>query len=152
VHADSVFFCPPPVIANGCEFFAGIRMSAQPELFHETFIDAIREVIEALGGAKKIGPQMRPEKSTDAAARWVLDCLNPDRDHRFDPDQVRWLLREGRRIGCHSAARFLMREAGYADPVPIEPDDERAKLQRDFIDAVSVVNAIAKRLDRVGER
>jgi hypothetical protein len=125
-------------------------MSGQPELFHETLNDALREVIEALGGAKKVGPLMRPEKAVDASARWVLDCLNPDRDHRFDPDQVLWLLREGRRIGCHAVARFLMREGGYAEPVPLDPRDEADELRRKFIHAVEIQGQIANRLAKLG--
>src|SRR4051812_28370161 len=99
-------------------------MAIHPALFHETFTDALREIIDALGGAKKVGQLMRPEKSVDTARSWVLDCLNPDREARFDPDQVLWLLREGRRIGCHAGARHLSRETGYAEPVPLDPADQ----------------------------
>lgn len=121
-----------------------------PALFHETAADALREVVQALGGMKAVGAQMRPERAADVAARWVADCLNPDRAERFDPDQVLWLLREGRRIGCHAAANFLMREAGYADPTPIEPEDERARLEREFIAAAKGLSGIADRLARLG--
>lgn len=103
-------------------------MASQPELFHESLNDALREVVQALGGPKRVGAAMRPEKSPDEAGRWVLDCLNADRREHFHPDQVLWLLREGRRIGCHAGARFMNREAGYAEPVPIDPSDQKQKL------------------------
>lgn len=123
-----------------------------PSLFHECITDAIREAVQALGGFKKVGAAMRPEKSADEAARWLADCLNADRRERFDPDQVLWIMRESRKIGCHAAANFLMRESGYADPTPIEPEDERARLEREFIDAAKTVQAIAERMQRVGIR
>jgi hypothetical protein len=123
-----------------------------PALFHESVTDALREVVQALGGFKKVGAAMWPEKSADAAGRHVADCLNPDRAERFNPDQVLWLLREGRRIGCHAAANFLMRESGYADPTPIEPGDERARLEREFIEAAKSVQAIGDRIARLGIR
>lgn len=119
-------------------------------LFHETLTDALREVVQAYGGAKKVGAAMKPQKAADDAGRWVLDCLNPERQARFDPEEVLWLLREGRKIGCHAAALFLMRESGYADPVPVEPEDERARLEREFIDAARSVEAIAARMMRMG--
>src|SRR5882672_4277568 len=103
-------------------------MGQQPRLFHESINDALREVVQALGGAKKVGPAMRPEKTMDDAARWVLDCLNPDRRDRFNPDQVLWLLREGKKIDCHAAARFFMLEAGYSEPTPVDPTVQRDRL------------------------
>lgn len=123
-----------------------------PALFHESINDALREVVQALGGFKKAGAAMFPEKSPDAAGRHIADCLNPDRSERFNPDQVLWLLREGRRVGCHAAATYLMREAGYADPLPIEPEDEKARLEREFIAAAKTVSGIADRLARIGVR
>ncbi len=121
-----------------------------PALFHETITDALRELVQALGGFKAVGAKMRPEKSPDEAARWVSDCLNSDRREEFKPDQVLWLLRAGREIGCHAAANYLMREAGYADPVPVEPEDERTRLQREFIAATKGLSTIADRLARMG--
>jgi len=35
-------------------------------------------------------------------------------------------------------------------PVAIEPEDERARLEREFIDAAKTVQAIAERMQRVG--
>lgn len=119
-----------------------------PSLFHESITDALREVVQALGGFKKVGASMRQDRTPDEAARWVADCLNTDRREHFDPDQVLWLLREGRRVGCHAAATYLMREAGYADPLPIEPEDEKARLEREFIAAAKTVSGIADRLAR----
>src|SRR3989304_4542646 len=78
-----------------------------------TINEALREVVQALGGARKVGVMMRPEKSAKDAARWISDCLNVERREKFDPEQVMWLLREGRNIGCHSAMYFVGRGGGY---------------------------------------
>lgn len=121
-----------------------------PALFHESITDALREAVQALGGLKKVGAEMRPEKTPDEAGRWVADCLNPDRREHFDADHVLYLLRAGRAAGCHAAANFLMREAGYSDPIPVEPEDERARAQRDFETAVKALGAVTDRLARLG--
>lgn len=124
-------------------------MSA-PALFHETLLDALREVVGALGGSKKVGPLLRSTKTPEEAARFINDCLNPDRRERFDPDDVLYLLRAGRAAGCHAAANYIMREAGYADPIPVEPEDERARAQRDFEIAVKALGTVTDRLARLG--
>lgn len=124
-------------------------MTPQP-LFFDSIEDALREVVHAVGGNKAAGGILRPELSADEAGKWVSDCLNPDRAQTFRPGQVLLLLRKGREAGCHAAAAYLMRESGYADPVPIEPDDERARLEREFIAAAKSLQAMADRLTRIG--
>lgn len=121
----------------------------QQVLFHESLNDALREVVQTLGGTKKVGVLLRPEKSADEAARWISDCLNPDRREKFDPEQVLWLLREGRRVGCHSGMHFLCSASGYSAAQPIEPKDELAELQRNFIEASKHLSRMADRIERI---
>ncbi len=91
------------------------------ELFHETIADALRETIACLGGMKVVAARMRPELSADHAARWLSDCLNADRRERLCPEQLLWLLREGRAANCHAAMNFLAMDAGYRAE-PVEPE------------------------------
>lgn len=121
----------------------------QQRLIFDGILDALGEVVRALGGPKAVGSAMRPELPLDQAAQWVRDCLNANRRERFDPDQVLWLLRKGRDVGCHAAMHFACDEAGYFRPAPLDPQDERAQLQRDFIDAVKEARAIGERLERL---
>jgi hypothetical protein len=125
-------------------------MSQQNRLFTEDVLDALGDVVRSLGGAKIAGPMMRPDLPALQAARWVLDCLNRDRRERFDPDQVLFLLRKGRETGCHSAMNYISDEAGYTRPSPLEPLDEMAELQRQYIDSVKEQRRIADRLERIG--
>lgn len=119
----------------------------QMSLMHETLNDALREVIQAAGGPKKVGADMFPEKTPDEAAGRIRDCLNPDRREVFSPDQVMYLLRLGRRIGCHAAMAYMAREAGYADPLPVEPEDEVARLQREYVEATKALLSMANRIE-----
>ena len=117
-------------------------------LFHDSFSDALTEVVKSLGGHKTVGLALRPDKSADSSARWLNDCLNPSRSERLDPDQVLFVLREGRKAQSHSAMNYLLREAGYADAQPIEPEDEKAALQRQVIESVKSLEQIMTRLNR----
>jgi len=124
----------------------------QPALFHESLNDALQDCIRVLGGAKVVGHAMRPEKSIDDARAWLLNTLNPERPERLAPDQVLWILREARKVNCHAAIAYINRECGYADPQPIEPEDERAALQREYIAAVKTIASISARMERNGLR
>lgn len=118
-------------------------------LFHDSINEALRDVVMACGGYKAVGKRLWPEKSVEAAGRLLADCLNDARSERLTPDQVLLLLRMGREVGCHAAMAFLAGEAGY-QALPIEPDDERAKLQRQYIESVKSLQRLADRMERLG--
>ncbi|MEI7443288.1 MAG: hypothetical protein WCK28_00220 [Burkholderiales bacterium] len=121
----------------------------QPPLFVESINDALREVVRACGGPKVVGCRIWPEKSPDAAARTLADCLNDARAEKLSPDQVLLLARMGRERGCHAVVEFFASECGYAPPQPIEPEDERAALYREYVEATKVLAHLAARLDRI---
>lgn len=128
------------------------QAASQPSLFHESLEEAMDDVVKALGGAKVVGARMRPDLSPDAAARWLKDCLNDGRREHLHPGQVMWLLRAGREAGLHGAMAYLCREIGYGDPVPVEPEDERAQLQREYIEAAKSMARLAERIERANIR
>lgn len=121
-------------------------------LFHESMNDAICDVVRVLGGKKKVGLMLRPEKDAEEASRWLSDCLNPERPAKLDPDQVLFLMREGRKVGCHSAINFICAEAGYSPAQPVEPQDEIAELQRSYIEATKQLMAMAARIEKVSSK
>lgn len=124
----------------------------QPSLFHETFQDALKDCVRALGGAKIVGHAMRPEKTIDDARKWLLNSLDDARAEKLSPDQVIWIMREARKAGCHAGAAYVMRECGYAEPQPLEPEDERAALQREFVQQSKALHALMTRMERSGLR
>lgn len=119
-------------------------------MFVEDLNDAIRDTIKALGGYKKVGHEMRPELDVDAAGRWLSDCCNPDRRDKLSPEQVAFIRRRGRQEGVHILATFEAKDAGYAPPKPIEPEDERAELMREFVRMGRDMKALASRLNVYG--
>ncbi len=121
----------------------------QQSLIIDTPAEALREVIRALGGTKSVAPTLWPELSVECAHRRLLDCLNDDRRDKLSFEQVLLLLRLARQHNCHAAMTYICRECGYSDPLPIEPADERAQLERDFIAAVGAQKAILARMERI---
>ena len=123
---------------------------SQEALFYETFNDALDAVVKACGGAKSVACKMWPEKTPDAAHRLLLACLNEGRVEKLSPEHVLMLLRMGRDRNCHAAINYLARESGYSDPTPIEQEDEKARLQREFIEAQRSMSMLANRMEKFG--
>lgn len=122
-------------------------MEQQP-LFFEDIFDALKHVVQASGGAKVVGHRVFPHKEQpDAAARLLMDCLNPGRSEKLDPEQLLVMLRIGHEAGCHQAIHYICNHAGYSAPEPIEPEDERAALQRQFNSRVIELRQLLNRLD-----
>lgn len=116
-------------------------------LMHESISDALRETVQCCGGYKAVGLMLWPEMAADHAAGKLRDCLNPDRRERLTPEQVCLLLHLGREHGCHSAMHYIARSAGYAEPQPVEPEDERAGLMREYVEAARAMQRIAERIE-----
>ncbi len=122
------------------------------QLFHESWADALREVIATCGGAKQVAGKLWPENTPDAAHRLLLDCLNETRPERLDPDRLRLVLALGRQADCHAAVNWLLRDLGYEDAKPVKPTDERDALMRDYIAATKAMSVLAQRIEQMGPR
>lgn len=118
-------------------------------LLYEDELDAARDAVKHLGGAKVVGGMLWPDKSPESAARYLLDALNPTRAERLTPSQVLLLMRKAREVGFHGLTAFLLREAGYAPPVPINPETEAAVLTRQVDSLMGQAASLVSRLERL---
>lgn len=126
-------------------------MTDQIPLFFDDVYDAMRATVLAIGGYKKIGHVMRPDLGDpEKAGRWLADCCNSDRRQDLSPQQLMLLRRMGSDAGVHILATFEMADAHYAAPIRVEPEDERAALQRQFIEQTKVLRALCTQLERKG--
>lgn len=121
-----------------------------PTLFVESIEEAIAEVAVACGGRKAFAAAMWPALPVREAHNRLDACLNPERREQFHPSDLLYIIRRGRESGRHSLMLFLARECGYTDPQPVEPEDERAQLQREFIQAQKGFEQLARRMERSG--
>lgn len=117
----------------------------------ESLNDALIECVKTCGGSKVVGLALWPAKGVEAAQRQLLACLNSERNEKLGPDELLHVLRMARERGCHAGVAFIAASLGYAEPVPIEPEDERAKLQREFIEASKHMARLADRIERVSQ-
>jgi hypothetical protein len=113
---------------------------------NESLNDALIECVKACGGSKQVAHKLWPEKTMEAAQRHLLNCLNEDKAERLAPDQVLFLLKMAREKGHHGGVHFITAYLGYTQPSPVEPHDEIAELQRQFIEATKGLSKMAERI------
>ena len=126
-------------------------MPDQIPLFVDNYYDAIRASIEGLGGFKRVGSDIKPDLSVEAAGRWLADCCNPEKREKLSLTELAYIRKASRKAGIHVLAAFEMQAAGYSDPKPMNPEDESAQLKREFIRSVEALNALQARMARLGE-
>lgn len=104
---------------------------------YETLTDCLVDCVKAAGGSKVVGHKIWPEKTVDAAQRHLLNCLSEGRAERLSPDQVLLLAELARDQGCHAYMQYGAQRLRYQAPVPCEPQQQLAELQRQFSQAVA---------------
>src|SRR6185369_13831133 len=125
------------------------HMGHQSRLFYEDIYDAIGTTIMALGGYKKVGYTLWPNMKMESAYARLKNCVDPSKPEKLAPDELATLIREGKKAGCNAIPEFISDDAGYERPVPKNPEDELATLQREFIASVKKQEQIAERIERV---
>jgi hypothetical protein len=121
----------------------------QTELpFYEGPEDALRAAIQALGGAKKVGPMMWPDKGVDASSRLLLDCINPSRAEKLDMSQLMRVFALAKEAGCHGPFAWFAGEIGY-DTKPITKAEEVDRLTTVIEQSAKTLAAAMSAMERI---
>ncbi len=115
----------------------------------DSFFDALIECVKACGGSKAVGVALWPSKGVEAAQRQLLACLNPERGEKLSLDELLHIMRLAREKGCHAGVNYICSTLSYSQPQPIEPRDESAELQRQYIEAARAMGKLAERIERL---
>lgn len=121
-----------------------LEIEQSDEDVYEAFSDAVK----ALGGAKRVGKMLQPDKPIEAARQWLLHCLDPNRSEKLDLYQILFILREARKVGYHRAMEKIGAETLY-EVKAITPQDEAADLNRRAIAMVGELGGIVSRLEKL---
>jgi hypothetical protein len=127
-------------------------MPEQAALFYDSIHDAVGTVINAAGGKKKIAGELWPHMKVSTRETRIAHCLSDEYPEKFSPEEMGYLRRLGREIGCHAIAEYEASEAGYAAPQPVNPVDEAEALRRDIRDSLAALNRKVERLERTESR
>lgn len=127
----------------------------QQELFVEDIWTAIRLAAQAIAASegkaksylKVVGHMLWQHKDPEDAGRYFANCLDPNRNEKLDIEQILFISKKARQVGCHALTWFICEDTGYQKAVPVEVEDESAELMRKFIESVKVQERIAARLE-----
>jgi hypothetical protein len=116
-------------------------------MFVESLEEAVRDAVNALKGPKAVGVLLWPSMKADLAGRRVCQCLDPERDEKFDLSEVLLIAKLARQQNCHTLMAFLAQELDY-EWKPVDPETEQQRLMRDFISAQKALSDIAARIEK----
>lgn len=121
----------------------------QTELpFYECPEDAVRAAVQALGGAKKVGSMLWPDKGVDNSARLLLDCINPSRAEKLELSQIMRVFAMAKEAGCHGPFSWFSGEIGY-DVKPITRAEEVDRLTTVVEQSSKTLAAALSALERI---
>lgn len=115
--------------------------------FFESPEDALRSAIQSLGGTKKVGNLLWPDKTIENASRLLHDCINPNRPEKLDVSQVVFIFKSAKEVGCGSPFVWFANECGF-DAFPIN-NEELADRLTDVIEQST--QTLAKALDQLSK-
>lgn len=125
------------------------NVTPQLTLFFDDIYQALMADIQALGGSKTVGSILWPSLKPDKAGEKVANCANRSHAQKFDLEDMLLIIREARKNGSYATAFFMASDTGFAEPQPIEPEDEKARLQTEFIQAVKAMERLSSKMDRI---
>ena len=114
-----------------------------------TLTEVLVECVKAAGGSKAVGLKLFPDLLVEQAQRRLLDCLNDDRPHTLSPDKVLLLAQLARDAGCHAYMAYCAQRLHYSAPVPREPAQELAELQRHFASSVAQQQVLLDQIQKL---
>ena len=126
----------------------------QADLWHDTPEDALKSVLIGIYGKgwnKKAAAEMWPLEDPTDKGKWLERCLMKDRAEKLSLTEILWVLKKGREAGIHTGFAFLAGECDYEFKA-VEPADEMAALQREFIRAAEKQAAMLERIQRLQVR
>ena len=116
--------------------------------FYESPEDALRAAVQSLGGSKKVGIMIWPDKGVDNASRLLMDCLNTSRAEKLDVSQVMRVLALAKDAGCHSPFSWMAGAIGY-DVTPITKAEEVDRLTTVVEQSTKTLAAALGALERI---
>lgn len=123
----------------------------QPKLHYDDLDDALVDLVQALGGFKKVGPKLWPSLPQEDAAQRLRHSLNKSRREKLSHHETVALLRMGRELGFHNAKHFVDDETGYTKSQPIDPKQERNKAVEAVQGATEALNRALALLERASQ-
>lgn len=116
--------------------------------FYESPESALKACVEALGGAKRVGGSLFPDKSVDNARDYLLACLNEGRPEKLGYSQILFIFRSAKQAGFHGGFDYWSREAEY-ESRPITKAEEVDRLTTVVEQSTKTLSNALQQLERI---
>jgi hypothetical protein len=111
------------------------------KLFYDDEFDALQQTIAGSERSfKECAAFLRPDLKPESAYAWLKACVNPNGDQHLRFGQVISLARFCKRF---DALFFMADELLHERPEPRNAEDEKARIQREFAEAVARLEDLA---------
>lgn len=127
-------------------------MQEQLELTPASLRTAIEDEIRDAGGWYAVAAVLYPEKyrdSPDQAERHLRNSVDPNHTQKLCvyQHQIIKALAKKAKGRCASIVYDCMTH-DYTVPTPIQPEDEKARVQREVVDAISSLRPLLAKLEK----
>jgi hypothetical protein len=112
------------------------------KLFYDDEFDALQQMIAGSERSfKECATFLRPDLKAESAYAWLKACVNPNGDQHLKFGQVISLARYCKRF---DALFFMADELMHERPDRRNEEDEKARIQREFAEAVARLEGLAE--------
>lgn len=119
---------------------------------NESVEEAIGDDVKALGGPKKVAGTFFPDKTPDQGAATLRAWALESRAEEPSPSQLFLLMDLAKsKVGFSECARFMEQRLNCRIEW-LNPEDERARLHREFVTAVDRLVNLQTRIEQSDER
>lgn len=120
--------------------------------FNESIEDAIGDDVKSLGGPKTAAKHFYPDLTPDQGAAILRAWALANRAESPSPSQLFLLVELSKaKVGFSECARYQEHRLNCRIEW-LHPEDEKARLQREFVNAVERLNSIQQRLEQNEQR
>lgn len=121
----------------------------QPELFYTSEYGALRADIEAIG-VKEVAVLLKGQDcDIEAVAKWIMNCLDPKRDQKFDTPHYTLIINEARKVGSFAYISYLHQETYFEPPVPKVYETEVKKVGDDLQKVTATIQGLAEYINKL---
>lgn len=117
-------------------------------MFVDSFSDSIGNAINQLGGPKKVGLMLWPEKSAREAGNQLLNCLNPDHQQKLSLEQIDLIICEARKNSIHDIHKYMCDRYGY-EFKPITKESIKADIQKQMNAAITDIRGLLEKWEQI---
>jgi hypothetical protein len=105
---------------------------------HFSWHEALAADVTALGGRKKLAPQLWPSEDEETAQNRLKAALSPGHAQELKPPEVLKIKKLAHAVGSDALVQFEAQDIGYRVEW-IDPVDEQEQLDREIRDLLQVV-------------